>query len=113
MSAAGIARALWPALRRILIRLGRWVLDDVLEDGLSFVARYLLKRVKVMRRRLGRARTKWRRRWLRARIGGWVHASEWLTSHAASLTKRALRLYERLAERIPETSRHESARAAA
>lgn len=113
MSYGGIARALWPALRRILIRLGRWVLDDLVEDGVRFVARYLLKRVRVFARRLGRARTKLRRRWLRGRIGRWRDASAWLTANASSLRGKALDLYSELAERIPQTSRFESARAAA
>ena len=113
MSASGIARALWPALRRILIRLGRWVLDDLAEDGVVFVARYLLKRVQVFARRLKRARTKLRRRWLRGRIGRWRHASAWLTANASNLKGKALDAYAELAERIPRTSRLESARAAA
>lgn len=113
MSAAGIVRALWPALRRILIRIGRWVLDDLLEDGVRFVARYLRKRVKVFQRRLGRVKAKWRQRCLRRRIRRYLGASAWLDEHAGSLSKRALRLVEPLAEKIPETSPWERERRAA
>lgn len=110
MSAAGIARALWPALRRILIRIGRWVLDDLLEDGVRFVGRYMLKRCKVFRRRLERARTKIRRGWLRRRIVRWQKAAAWLFDNASALRKRSLEIYDRLATRIPETSPWDSPR---
>lgn len=112
MTRTGIVKALWPAMRRILIRLGRWVLDDLVDDGVRFVARYLLKRVRVFSRRLGRARSRLRRRWLRRRIGRWRDASAWLTANASSLRGKALDLYSELAERIPQTSRFESSRAA-
>lgn len=95
---------IWPALRKILIAIGRWLLNTARRRGVPMLVGYMLERVEVFKRRLGRARTSRRMKWLRGRIRRWTAAARWLTQHARELNARALRECERLAAKIPETS---------
>lgn len=73
--------ALWPALRRILVSIGRWLLDRLelyIPRGVTLLTAYMRERVEVFRGRLSRARTDRRKRWLRGRIRRWLTAADWL-----------------------------------
>lgn len=100
---------IWPALRRILIALGRWILGLLQRRGIMIGTEYMLERVEVFKLRLGRVkgqtpRAQRRRRWLRGRIRRWTRAAAWLLEHQKELHERALCEYEKLAAKLPENS---------
>jgi len=115
MNALAILRALWPALRRILVAIGRWVLDALADEGLRGLISYMRQRVKVFRRRLKR-RLKRRRKpkllikFVRGRISRWCKAVRWLQgAEAKKLKGKVLKFAIDEAERrIPEESPLES-----
>jgi len=98
-------------LRKILLWLGRWVLEDLIETGTTALLAYMRGRVRVFRWRLRhRARAEWRRRVLRGRIRRWNHAIRWIDRHARRLRGRLL---DRLAslsgwDSVPYHSLYES-----
>jgi hypothetical protein len=96
--------ALWPAFRRILVAIGRWLLGVVRRRGIPILVGYMLERIEVFRARLRRAKTDRRMKWLRGRIRRWTAAAKWLTAHASDLHERALEQYEKLSARIPEVA---------
>ena len=102
-------RRLWPGMKRILIAIGRWVLEEIVDVGLQALIHYMRARVKVFRWRLrNRARAAWRKRWLEGRIERWNRAIRWLTRNAKRFTTRALDWLQRKAQEIPWHSRLES-----
>jgi hypothetical protein len=78
MTTATILVALWPSIRRILGKLGRWVIDMVSRKGAAVVAGYLELRTEVFERRRTKARSQVRRSWLVGRIRRWKAAARWL-----------------------------------
>ncbi len=99
MSSAAVAATLWPALRGFLVRIGRWLLDVILEVGRSGLALYMRQRVGVFVRRRKRAKAKRRIKWLTGRIARWRKAAAWLEStEAKKLTKQVARRAQKLAE---------------
>jgi hypothetical protein len=100
VSSAGILAGLWPALRRILIGIGRWILDVILNEGRSGLAVYMRQRIGVFTRRLKRARKgSPRSRWLTGRIRRWTQGATWLEGAAAkALSKKIAQEAQRRAE---------------
>lgn len=114
MTTAAILKAIWPGLRRVLLRIGRWLLNALADEGLRGLVSYMRQRVKVFRRRLAkilkRRHSKWRPKWLRGRIARWLGAIRWLQGkRAAKLKGRVLDYAQRFAEdTIPEDAPDES-----
>lgn len=102
MSAAGILAGLWPRLSKFLIRIGRWLLDVVLEEGRRGLAVYMRQRVRVLKRRRKRRKPKSARyRWLTARITWWGKAARWFDGEEAK------RLNTRVTEAAQERAQRE------
>ena len=100
MSSTAIVSALWPELRGFLVRIGRWLLDVIIEEGRTGLAVYMRQRVRVFTRRRKRARGKRRIKWLTGRIARWRKAAKWLESAKAHiLTKRVATKAQERAER--------------
>ena len=101
MSTAGILAGLWPALRRFLVRIGRWLIDVAIEEGRSGLAVYLRQRVRVLtRRRKRRRKGSARYRWLTTRINWWRKAANWLEGQEAKrLSKRVAKEAKKRAEK--------------
>jgi hypothetical protein len=102
---------LWSGLKRILIRIGRWVLDELIDEGVDRLVSYMRKRVKVFRWRLrNRARAEWRISFLRGKISRWNAAIRWLQRRAKQLAGKVLDWLQGMAEGLPYHSPWESAR---
>jgi hypothetical protein len=114
MTTTAILQAIWPGLRRVLLRIGRWLLRTIADEGLRWLISYMRQRVRVfqarLKRVLARRHSKWRPKWLRGRIRRWRNAISWLKSkRAAKLKGRVLDAAQRMAERtIPEEAPDES-----
>lgn len=104
---ATIASQLWPALRRLILHLGRWVLGSLRRNGAQNLASYMRIRANdVFTARLKRARTKRRKKWLRGRIRRWLLVSTWLEKHSKKISNKVADALEALgiADKIPMRS---------
>lgn len=63
-------------------RIGKWILQRVIQRGAVRLGHYMLERVDVFRRRLKTAKTDRRKRWLRGRIKRWERGGSWLLAWA-------------------------------
>lgn len=100
-----VARALWPAFRRILRQIGGWLVGELVCEG----ARRLSDYMRIYARKLsGQANDASgpRRGRLRRRARRWARAAAWLVEHARKLSKSAARWFDRWAEqaKIPRLS---------
>lgn len=102
----------WPALRRVLMSIGRWLLETVARRGPGFAVGYCHERILVFRKRLKRAASRLRKKWLRSRIRRWGRAAVWFRSkEATQLTGNVVQLAMKKADRaIPEDAPDESFR---
>lgn len=66
----------------IAIRLGRWIVRRLAKWALSHVVGYMLGKVDDMKRRIARAKTDRRRKWLRGRVARWTKAAKWIEANA-------------------------------
>lgn len=106
-----LATLLVRGLLALMRAIGRWVLPDLLEHGAASLAGYMRVRAGVFRKRLQRARSKLRKRWLQGRIRRWLKAAAWLDANAKTKAKRAadalVKHGETLVRRIPESANGE------
>lgn len=111
MSAAALGKALatliWKGLRRIVERLGRWVIRSLAEHGARALAAYMRVRVGVFKKRLARVLARkrhpeWRVRFLRGRISRWLAGARWLDARATELAGIAERTIAPYIEDLPE-----------
>jgi hypothetical protein len=100
---------MWPGLRRVLLRIGRWLLRTIADAGIKGLIIYMRQRVRVFARRLGRVlhrkrHSLWRVSWLRGRIRRWKAAIRWLQGRQAQRLKgRVLKAaMKRAAQEIPD-----------
>lgn len=100
---------LWPPLRRILIKIGRWVLRNVIIEGAKGLAVYLRMRARHFLERREVEKNAAKRGRLRRRARRYNAAAAWFDEHAARLTARALAVYDRQSARIPDCSACEAA----
>jgi hypothetical protein len=108
-NAAVIAATLWPVFRKLILRIGRWVIGRIRRWGSQKVAVYMRMRAEdVFEARLGRARAKWRKKWLRGRIKRWVAIADWLEDkeNGKKVNTKVADALEDLAigERIPKVA---------
>lgn len=61
--------------------IGRWIVEFLAEHGVDILIGYMIGKVSDFRRRLARAVSQRRRRWLTGRISRWTLAVEWLREH--------------------------------
>ena len=106
MSTAAIlttAVALWPSLRRVLVRVGRWLIRRVVNHGVERVLGFMQVRIETFRGRRERARSPRRTRWLTGRIRRWTQAMAWLRARASQLQAKVAAELDAMAEsaRLP------------
>jgi hypothetical protein len=116
-----VGAALWPALRSILRRIGRWVLARLVEHGAPWLLRLMRREIAAIARGIEDAKAwtaaakretglKGKRRWrmlrrrLERRLARWQYGADWIATNATRLKPEVLRQFEALAERIPETA---------
>lgn len=100
--------AIWPSLRRILVAIGRWVLDRIVRSTVLAVVWYMRGKVEDFKRRLARARSDRRKRWLRGRIRRWTRAAGWLETWRHELADRTTKAAcKQLATKLPEQAAQE------
>lgn len=69
-------------------RIGRWLLNSVIKSGATRLGYYLIERAEgVFTKRLKRAKTERRRKWLKGRIARWKKAGHWLVAWASDVAK--------------------------
>ena len=68
-------------------RIGRWILERLLKVAGRRLGFYMLERTEVFARRLKRAKTERRKRWLRGRIKRWEKAGEFLIAWSNDVSK--------------------------
>jgi hypothetical protein len=109
VSAASVVRALWPAARRILIKIGRWVIRRVRKVGAQRLAKAMRKRALGFQTvRLNAAKRRGDAFWAgfrRKQIRRWLNAAAWLRDNAWELNRAVVDGLDRLAlaDRIPMT----------
>lgn len=111
MSAAALtaARILWPAFRKLLIKIGRWVARRVRRKGAMWVSGKMRKRALTFQAtRLEAARRrgdKFAARFRKRQIGRWLKMSTWLADNTSRISKAigAALNHLALADRIPLT----------
>ena len=103
MNVAAIVAGLWPAFRKIITDIGRWLVGRIRRHGAKKLAAYMELRIDVFEDRLARARRPHRQKWLRGRIRRWNNAIVWLEANAAKFNKSVADAIEKLAiaDRIP------------
>lgn len=117
MSIAALATALWPNLRKFMIRIGKWLFGVLTGEGARFLIRYMHQRVRVFKKRLERVKArrwsrKWRVRFLTGRIMRWTIAANWLEAKQADLKPKVVdAMAKKLDETIPEDSPWEDPKA--
>ncbi len=101
MSVTALQAAFLPLLRRA----GRWLIKRLVRWGLPKLIHFIECRIDTFQDRLGRARTKRRKAWLRWRISWRRKVLRWLREHQRQLTVKAIRALDRgvdaAARRIP------------
>lgn len=102
-------------LIRIALRIGRWVLEHAARKGLARLIGYMDGKADDFERRLARAKTARRKRWLRGRIKRWRDAVNWLIANAPELGAKVLENVCALpaAKKLPLVAACESERNAA
>lgn len=123
MSAAALtaaASALWPALRSILRRIGRWILTRLIEHGAPWLLGLMRRKMGDFEHEIqiaiaktkaatretglkGKRRWRMRRRRFQRRLARWAWAAAWIAKNATRLKPAVLREFEALAHRIPAT----------
>jgi hypothetical protein len=109
MTAAQIAKALWPAARKLAIALGRWFLRRLQGKGAQWLARRMEARAKgYQTRRLNAALRQGRKaavRFRRKQIARWLKAVKWLRAKAKQINTKVADTLDSLGweERIPMT----------
>lgn len=68
-------------LAKILIKIGRWLLGDLLEAKLADMLGYLRRKAARFSAKAKAAKTEARRAWLRMRARNWNAAATWLADH--------------------------------
>ena len=61
-----------------MLRIGRWVLRRIIKNGRLWIIHYMQGKVEDFARRLTRARTARRKRWLKGRIQRWNKVIAWM-----------------------------------
>jgi hypothetical protein len=78
------------ALIDLAVQLGRWILERLAKRGFSKLIGYMDGKIDDFARRLARARTNRRKRWLRGRIDRWTRAMAWLEANSSKAAKRTI-----------------------
>jgi hypothetical protein len=90
-------------LIELAIQIGRWILEHAAKKGLARLIGYMDGKVDEFGRRLKRARTARRKRWLSGRIERWTAAVKWMIANGPRLGAEALAAVCKLPEvqRLP------------
>ena len=70
------------SLLDLAVRIGRWLVKRLAKWAISHVVGYMKGKVEDFRRRIARAKTVRRRKWLRGRIARWTKAADWIERNA-------------------------------
>lgn len=102
MSAAGTFIA-W--LIKVGLRIGRWLIEWLAEELPILIIGYMRGRARVFGRRLARARSDRRKRWLRGRITRWTAVANEIAEREREIERAAERgadwLEDAVCKRIP------------
>ena len=92
-------------LVKVVAKAGRWLIRRLVKWGIRKLIGFVEARIDTFRRRLGRARSKRRKRWFRWRISWRVKLLVWLKKRRARWTcaasKRLEKQWDKLGERVP------------
>ena len=94
-------------LINIARRIGRWILRKLLEIGGDWLCGYMAGKIGDMRRRLARAKTERRKRWLRGRIRRWDKALGWLNANRHDIGSDIVEAADSAASSIPMVAKAE------
>lgn len=88
-------------------RIGRWLLRKLLEIGGEWLCGYMAGKLGDFRRRLAKAKTERRKRWLRGRIRRWSKALTWLTENRGDYGLDIVEAADAAAGKIPMVAKAE------
>lgn len=93
----------------IAVRIGKWLIRRLGKWLRQRVIGYMLGKVDDFKRRLARAKTARRKRWLRGRIDRWTRAVRWIERQLHTVLHDAAKSVCKLPEfkRLPEVARCE------
>lgn len=83
-------------------KIGKWIITRLAKHLADRVAAYMLLKVEDFERRLAKARTPRRRRWLSGRIERWTAAARWLIRNSRDLATCAGSEFTALAQKHPK-----------
>ena len=86
--ALALARGLWPSLRGLLLRVGRWVLRRISRVGYKRILHYMEERIERFRKRAITRKAKWARAFNADRAERWARVVEWIKANRVRLRKR-------------------------
>lgn len=96
-------------LIRIARAIGRWILRRIIAKGIDRLVGYMDGKIDDFERRLGRAKTERRTRWLTGRIRRWTNALAWLERRRAAISAKLVRFVDdEVGSRIPTVANDES-----
>jgi peptidoglycan/xylan/chitin deacetylase (PgdA/CDA1 family) len=99
MTTAAIVAGLWPACKRVLLLVGRWLIRRISTQGVERVVHFMELRIETFEGRRERARSDRRKAWLTARIGRWRKALGWVRKQVRAHLERAAKALDELAEK--------------
>ncbi|HWB76606.1 MAG TPA: hypothetical protein VG755_16690 [Nannocystaceae bacterium] len=79
----------------VALRIGRWLVRRLSARGALWLQHYMEGKVEDFERRLARARTERRKRWLKGRISRWNRAIAWLKANAKKVTDTVIDAVDR------------------
>ena len=88
-------------LIRFARAIGRWLLKHLLRRGATMLRGYMLGKIDDFWRRLSRARTPRRKRWLKSRIARWQVVTDWLGEKHVDMAGRFAEEADSLVGDIP------------
>lgn len=82
-------------LKKLIGEIGRWILQRIIKHGRVALIHYMEGKVGDFARRLAKAKTPRRRRWLRGRIKRWNAVTAWLTKHGEKFGTNDFKAFDR------------------
>lgn len=82
-------------LGQILLQIGRWILRRIIKNGRLWIIHYMQGKVEDFGRRLARAKTARRKKWLRGRIERWSKVIAWMLKVGEEFGNRDFKALDR------------------
>lgn len=71
--------ALWIGILPWLRKIGRWLIERLVQKGTQWLLAVMEDRIDAFKRRRARTKLAWRKRWLLKRIFRWTKAHQWVS----------------------------------